>query len=375
MNRAPRARLIAAAVLLWSSLAAELAAEPGAAAAAGAAATPQSIIVTLADSADGPQTAGAISRDYTLRLAAVWPLVTLDAYCAELLPAAADTTAVLRQLRHDPRVASVQVNRVHKVAAMPVKDPYFDLQARTRRGGVDSILRRGSGRQVRIAVIDTGVDTAHPDLAGQITDTVNFVGGSPDQVPGEFHGTAVVGLISARPGNGIGIHGIAPEAELLALRACWEPAYGYGLCSTNTLAQALDYAIDVRARIINLSLAGPDDPLLTRLVRRAIELGAVVFGAVGEDDSQPFPAAIDNVIAVQQGMAETLPVAGARLFVPGLQLLSTVPDGRYDFVTGSSFATAHASGVAAVMLEQQPHLRASDLVDWLQRLHENQPPP
>ena len=88
----------------------------------------------------------------------------------------------------------------------------------------------------------------------------------------EYHGTAVTGLISARPGNGIGIHGLAPNAELYALRACWEPRYGFGLCSTYTLAQALDYAIEVRARIINLSLAGPDDPLLTRLVARRSNL-------------------------------------------------------------------------------------------------------
>jgi len=222
---------------------------------------------------------------------------------------------------------------------------------------------------VRVAVIDTGVDTQHPDLAGQLTEAINFVSGDPALVPAEFHGTAVVGLIAARTGNGIGIHGLAPDAEVFALRACWEPHYAYGLCSTDTLARALDHAIEIRARIVNLSLAGPDDPLLARLVERAIELGAVVFGATGDDPDQTFPASIPGVIAVQQGTGGAPASGGAVLGVAGLQLLSTVPGGRYDFVSGPSFATAHMSGVAAVLLELEPGLHTADLAVRLARLH------
>ncbi|MGR8921823.1 MAG: S8 family peptidase, partial [Gammaproteobacteria bacterium] len=255
-----------------------------------------------------------------------------------------------------------------RLAGAPPKDPYFDLQMRTQRRNIAPVLRFGTGRNVRVAVIDTGVDTAHPDLEGQVAEVVNFVGDAT-AVPAEFHGTGVAGLIAAKPGNGVGIHGLAPDVELLALRACWEPAYGYGLCSTDTLAQALDYAIAVRARLINLSLAGPDDPLLAALVRRAIELGAFVFGAVGDEPSQRFPASIPGVVAVGQGMDRQNPIAGASVTLFGQQLLTTVPDARYDFVSGSSFSTAHVTGVAAVMLEQQPLLGVDDLVEWINRAH------
>ena len=331
------------------------------------------LILVIDDADKGAAIARSVITEHRLTLKKGWSLSALDVYCAEVGFSAGRDASVAAMLRADGRVSAVQARNFHAVAGMPPKDPYFDLQRRTVRDGVSQVLVRGSGKGVRIAVIDTGVDITHTELAGQVSDVVNFVGQNTNPVPGEFHGTGVVGLIAAKPGNGVGIHGLAPDAEIVALRACWEPAYGYGLCSTDTLSQALNYAIEIRARIINLSLAGPEDPLLARLVERAIELGAVVFGAVGEDLEQNFPAAVPDVIAVQQGTEEqSLQVAGPRLMVPGQQLLTTVPGNRYDFVSGSSFATAHASGVAAVMLEQQPHLRGSQLVEWLQRLHGNQ---
>ncbi|MGE0485606.1 MAG: S8 family serine peptidase [Gammaproteobacteria bacterium] len=323
-----------------------------------------------------PALAAALARDHGLGALERLELASLELDVLEFsAPAGADLEQLAAALARDPRVKTAQVVRHHRVAGalprMPVKDPYYDLQMRTERRAVETLVQHASGRGVRIAVIDTGIDMAHPDLAGQITEALNFAGGDPATIPAEFHGTAVAGLIVAQPGNGVGIHGLAPDAELFALRACWEPHYAIGLCSTNTLARALDYAIEVRARIINLSLAGPEDPLLARLVNRAIELGAVVIGAVGEEPGQAFPTSIPAVIAVEQSDPPANPVAGARLSVPGLQLLSTVPEGRYDFVSGPSFAAAHASGVAAVMLDLQPHLNATDLVDWLQRVHGN----
>ena len=319
----------------------------------------------------------AITRDYALELVERWHSQALSLDCLVMRAAdAAAARSAWREMSTDPRIESVQLERHHRVAGavptMPVKDPYFDLQMRTQRRDVAPLLQRAAGRGVRVAVLDTGVDMSHPDLKSRITEAINFVSGDPALIPAEFHGTAVVGLIAARAGNGIGIHGLAPEAEIFALRACWEPTYAIGLCSTNTLAQALDYAIDIRARIINLSLAGPDDPLLTRLVARAIELGAVVFGAAGEEPGQTFPASVAEVVAVAQGEA-AVPIAGAQLSIPGLQILTTVPEGRYDFLSGPSFATAHASGVAAVMLELQPHLSASQLVAWMHRLHGSGP--
>ena len=331
------------------------------------------IVVLLRDGNAAPAvTTAALARDYGLRTLEHHRLATIDVESALFaLPDAQARAPVLARLALDQRVASAQPAHLHHVAGMPRKDPYFDLQVRTRPGGVSTLATRGSGRNVRIVVIDTGIDSAHPDLLGQVVEARNFVGSDSHVIPAEFHGTAVTGLIAAHAGNGVGIHGLASKASVYVLRACWEPSYGDGVCSSYTLAQALDYAIEIRARIINLSLAGPDDPLLARLVERAAELGAIVFGAIGEEPGQTFPTSIPGVIAVEQARQGGVEVPGERLTVPGLQLLTTVPGGRYDFVSGPSFATAHASGVAAIMLELEPHLGPHELAAWLRRLHEN----
>ena len=334
------------------------------------------IVVLLRDGNAPPAvTTAALARDYGLRTLERHRLGAIDLESALFaLPDARARAAVLAQLMLDERVASAQPAHLHHVAGMPSKDRYFDLQVRTRPGGVSTLATRGNGRNVRIVVIDTGFDSAHPDLLGQVVEARNFVGGDSHVIPAEFHGTAVTGLIAAHAGNGIGIHGLAPKASVYVLRACWEPSFADGVCSSYTLAQALDYAIEIRARIINLSLAGPDDPLLTRLVERAAELGAIVFGAIGEEPGQTFPTSIPAVIAVEQARVGGVEVPGERLTVPGLQLLTTVPGGRYDFVSGPSFATAHASGVAAIMLQLEPHLGPHQLAAWLRRLHENPEP-
>ncbi len=335
----------------------------------------QIMVVLHAGDAAPAATAAAVAHDYGLRTLEQRHLAALEADTAVFALAAPHTReSLLARLKRDPRIASAQGVFLHHVAGMPPKDPYFDLQVRTRPGGVSTLATRGSGRNVRIAVIDTGIDTAHPDLLGQVAEARNFVGGDSNVIPAEFHGTAVTGLIAAHAGNEVGIHGLASKSSVYVLRACWEPNYGDGICSSYTLAQALDYAIEIRARIINLSLAGPDDPLLARLVERAVELGAVVFGAIGEEAGQTFPTSIAQVIAVEQARQSGVEVPGERLTVPGLQLLTTVPGGRYDFVSGPSFAAAHASGVAAIMLELEPHLGPHELAAWLRRLHENPEP-
>lgn len=319
--------------------------------------------------------AAALAKDFNLRPLTQRPIAALDVESVVFaLNGAPDRAALLARLAADARVESAQAVHLHHVAGMPPKDPYFDLQVRTRPGGVSTLATRASGRNVRIAVIDTGMDSDHPDLLGQVAEARNFVGADSHVIPAEFHGTAVTGLIVAHAGNGVGIHGLAPKASVHLLRACWEPSYGDGICSSYTLAQALDYAIEIRARIINLSLAGPDDPLLARLVERAAELGAIVFGAIGEEPEQTFPTSVPAVIAVEQARQSGVEVPGERLTVPGLQLLTTVPGGRYDFVSGPSFATAHASGVAAIMLELEPRLGPHELAAWLRRLHENPEP-
>jgi subtilisin family serine protease len=135
---------------------------------------------------------------------------------------------------------------------------------------------RGEG--VRIAVVDTGVDTVHPDFRGRLGRVRDFV--ADGRSAAETHGTAVAGIIAAVPDNGIGIAGIAPDATVISLRACWSASGALGACNSFTLAQALAAAAGAQAGIVNLSLGGPPDALLTRIVERLLARGVVVVGAV-----------------------------------------------------------------------------------------------
>jgi subtilisin family serine protease len=147
----------------------------------------------------------------------------------------------------------------------------------------------------------------------------------------------------------------------MIFKACWRvaPTGTKAACNSFTLAQALSGAIEARADIINLSLAGPSDPLLSRLVDRAAEAGIIVVGAVPTDGMRnSFPTNIRTVIAVDT--MENVRVDMSIIRAPGRDVISLAPDGHYDFYSGSSLATAEVSGLVALLRAQSPHLTARE---------------
>jgi subtilisin family serine protease len=234
------------------------------------------------------------------------------------------------------------------------------LQANLTQMDVPGAQQFSTGARVRIAIIDTGIDAAHPDLAGRLIATRDFVDGEHGYTA-EMHGTEVAGVIGALANNGIGIAGIAPDAELIGLRACWPGgADGHGICNSFTLAQAITAALDARASIINLSLSGPDDPLLTRLVERGQRQGAIFVGAVPPaGNRQGFPTGVAHVLAVDR--LEHPAAATGVLLAPGTDVFTLTPQGHYDVASGSSIAAAEVSGVAALLLSVHPGLPADRL--------------
>ena len=160
-------------------------------------------------------------------------------------------------------------------------DPYARLQSNVSALDVVEAHNFSRGAGIRVAIIDTGVDTHHPDLAGRTFVTRNFIDNDDVAFRSDRHGTQVAGLIAAASDNGIGIVGVAPDVKLLAYKACWQAsANTAGRCNSFTIAQALADALAAKAQVINLSLVGPSDPLLEALIARAIELGVIVVGAV-----------------------------------------------------------------------------------------------
>ena len=313
---------------------------------------PGHVIVLVPRTAPGAATdlGEAIADRHEAVLEASWPLPSLEETCFVLrLPpdvdpaeAAADVMAEEGVLLAYP-IQTFEVRQAVSTDATAEDagvDPLVVAQNALRTMRIADAQSIVTGRGVSIALIDSGVAMQHPDLVGRAVEAYDFVGDGQGEV--ERHGTALATLIAADPSNGVGMAGIAPDATLLALRACREDGVaGVGQCNTFSLALALDHAIVTEVDIINLSIGGPPDRLLAALVGRAQEGGAVVVAADGDTE---FPSRLPGVVAVGRSDA-----ASGAIQAPGFEVLAAEPSGGYDFFTGSSVSAAHAAGVAALL--------------------------
>jgi subtilisin family serine protease len=309
----------------------------------------------------------SLANSYALTPVSEWPIAQLQMHCALFrIPPGTTREAVLQKLAADKRVLIAQpLNEFQSTSTAGFDDPYARMQANVSALDVAKAHRLSRGAGVRIAIIDTGVDTAHPDLAGRTEATRNYVDDDSVAFLADRHGTQVAGLIAATANNGIGIVGIAPGVRLLAYKACWQTSANTSArCNSFTIAQALADALGAKAQLINLSLVGPGDPLLAALIARAIRSGVIVVGAASADERLAFPAKLPNVLPVAESEDTQRP--GEQLLrAPARDIVTLVPDGHYDFASGSSLATAQVSGVVALLLARNQKLDAVRLLELL----------
>jgi subtilisin family serine protease len=327
-------------------------------------------------------TLAGISRDYQLSKVAEWPIYVLGMQCAVMrIPPTESRDTLIARLGADKRVRLVQaLQRFSTLTSTPAAtvgplvalgtlsargDPYTVVQPSLRQMGVVEAHARSTGQGVRIAVIDTGLDDTHPELTGRIALEKNFVDADAHQFRQDRHGTAVGGIIAANQNNG-GMVGIAPAAQLLALKACWQLGTDTAAaeCNSYTLARALAEAIARRPQIINLSLTGPPDPLLQALAELAIAQGIVIVGPAATADAigARFPTSVPGLLSAQVATAKH---QSAVLSAPGSEILTLSPGGRYDFASGDSVAVAAVSGVAALLLSTRGDLSAAQIAALL----------
>ena len=294
------------------------------------------------------QLAQDLARTHRLEIRSEWPMPMAGVDCFVMhLPAgdARTTVQVAQAVSEDKRVAWAQPVSLYQ-AESAQQEPLYAAQPAAQQWRLAELHRLATGRGVRVAVIDSGVETGHPDLAGQVVHNQNFVDDRPS--PAEGHGTAVAGIIAARADNGAGIAGVAPQARLMAMRACWQATPAQTLCSSLGLAKALYAAIQQDAHIINMSLSGPDDRLLALLLDQALARGVAVVAALpGPGGAGRFPASHPGVLVV----GSALPLPTGAMLAPGRDVPSPAPGGGWALVTGSSFAAAHASGLLALVRE------------------------
>jgi subtilisin family serine protease len=274
--------------------------------------------------------------------------------------------SVVRALGSENAVASVQPNYIfilQEEAASPPAAAHGDpAQYVLEKLQVAEAHRLATGKEVLVAVIDSAIDARNPDLDGSIVK--NFDAVAAAQSP-HAHGTSMAGAIAAH-GK---LLGIAPGARILAVHA-FDDTPGVAKGTSFAIDKGLQWAADNDARIVNMSFAGPTDPLLQRMLAGAYNKGMVLIAAAGNAGPQSpplFPAADPDVIAVTAIDSNDHLYAGANrgrhiaVAAPGVDVLALAADGKYEMSTGTSIAAAHVSGIAALLLERKPTLKPADI--------------
>ena len=274
-----------------------------------------------------------------------------------------------RDLGTETNIRSVQRNFRYflqdQKAALIEGDPAQYVVAKLRLPEAHGLAR---GANVTIAVIDSGIDAKHPELVNSIGDSFDALGSKEGP---HVHGTGIAGAIVAHAR----LIGSAPEARILAIRAFGTAPKG-AESTSYVLLKALDYAALHGAQIVNMSFAGPKDPVIERSIAATAARGIVMVAASGNagPTSPPlYPAANPNVIAVSATDAQDRLFAASNrgshiaIAAPGVDIFLPAPDEKYQMISGTSFAAAYVSGLAALLLERNPALKPEQVRGVLTR--------
>lgn len=255
-------------------------------------------------------------------------------------------------------IESAEPNHVYKALYTP-NDPFFPgyqyAPQKVLAPAAWDISQ--SSPAIRIAIVDTGVQPDHPELAGKLLPGYDYVDWDPNTSDGNGHGTHVAGIAAASTNNGVGIAGMAPLASIIPIRSLDNS--GNGLLSS--VANGIVYAANNGAHVVNLSLGSPaNDSFLQAAVQYAWDRGAVVIAAAGNDNTTTpmYPAYLPGVVAVASTNASDVKSAfsnyGAWVDVaaPGDQILSTYLGSSFAYLSGTSMATPLVSGLAALLAAQ-----------------------
>ncbi len=279
---------------------------------------------------------------------------------------------VISVLQADGRIAAVQANFVFAIQGSQEVSARDEAQAALQYAlaklRIPAAHARATGKTVKIAVIDTQVDAEHPELKGAELQSFDAVSDGFDKA--DPHGTAITGIIAARKT----LRGVAPKAQILAVRAFAAENKELGVADTMSLVRGMDWAEREGARVFNMSFAGPKDALLLDVIDALHARGVIMVAAsgnAGPEAAPLYPAAHEHVIAVTAtDFADKLYKRANRgshitLAAPGVDILVVLPDGKFGMMSGTSLATAHISGLVALLLEGNPNLGPKDIHDLI----------
>ena len=285
------------------------------------------------------------------------------------IPAGSDEEQVVAAYKRNRNVEYAEPNYLATVVAAP-NDPYFtggfqwDM-AKIQASGAWDVTTGSPG--ISVAILDTGIDLSHPDLQGKVVASVNFSDSSTvSDLNG--HGTHVAGIIGAATNNSTGIAGLGYNTSVMNVKVMGDNGTG----SFFAVAQGVVWATDHGAIVVNMSLGAQfGNATLEDAIDYAWSKGVVIVAAAGnENSSTPFyPAAYQNVVAVAStDMFDKLAPSSdfgdwVDVAAPGGNIYSTLPNNRYASLSGTSVASPHVAGLAALVFTRATDSDADGLLN------------
>lgn len=279
------------------------------------------------------------------------------------LPPQASETAIVQQLSRHPQLKFAELDRKVK-STLAVNDPYVGSEWHLGTIGASAAWDFALGAGVTVAILDSGIDSSHPDLAGQLVPGWNFVDNNSNTADVYGHGTAVAGTVAATSNNGIGVAGVSSSAKIMPVRV----SDSTGWATYSALAQGITYAADHGARIANLSFQGPTaSSSVVSAAQYMKDKNGLVFISAGNAGTQENYTPTTSAILVSATNSTDVLASFSSwgnyvsLAAPGDGIYTTHTGGSYWSCWGTSFSSPVAAAVGALVMSAKPGLTSAQV--------------
>ncbi|WP_454861541.1 S8 family serine peptidase [Peribacillus frigoritolerans] len=285
------------------------------------------------------------------------------------VPKGESTDNLIEELEEQKDVEYAEPNYLFKKMESPNDPAYIDQWHHKKLGTSAAWTKSMGSKELIVAIIDDGIDRNHEDLKGRIVNAYDTIRNRKHIVPKGEHGTHIAGIIAGSANNGIGGTGVAPNVKLMPINV-FDGEYA----DTADIIDAIHYAVQQKANIINMSLGDTSySESLNKAVQEAYKKGVLIVAAAGNEGDmgknvqRVYPAAFSHVISVAAtNSSDKRPSysnyhSTVDIAAPGDDILSTLPNGKYGWMSGTSMATPMVAGVAALIWSHEPKLNKTEV--------------